>query len=62
MRGITFKDKSYVIYYYVSGFLEDEKSEESKKVMYALEISQIISLKLAPSFPDPKAEVLAKRS
>jgi len=43
----------------VSDFLKNKKSEESKKVMYALEIQHIISLKSAPSILDPQAEVLA---
>lgn len=61
MRPVVFSEKSFIIYYYLSGFLEDKTSEESKKVMYAFEVSHVVSVKSAPSFLDPQSATLAKK-
>jgi hypothetical protein len=61
VRPIIFQDKSYIVFYYLSGFLDDSKSEESKKVSYGLKVSNIRSLDKAPNVPDPEASKLAQR-
>lgn len=61
IRPIIFKDKSYIVFYYLSSFLDDAKSDESKKVKYGLKVSNIKSLNKAPSVQDPEAKTLANR-
>jgi hypothetical protein len=59
IRPIIFKDKSYIVFYYLSDFLDDPASEESKRIRYGLDVSNIVSKGNAPNVADKEATALA---